>query len=226
VSGETEASVSGWTTDTLREHLLQKLADQRDALRQQILDQRDAFQQQLTDLRGAYQQQLADLQGSDRQHVADMREMLNERYATQTKALDAAFLAQQTAMRTALEAAEKAVATALTSAEKAVAKAEVAADKRFESVNEFRQQLSDQTATFPTRNEVNTRLDAIRSDTDRNQQRIGELELRLTSRLDLTQGTAAGADFSRSEYRLNVNTVLQALAVIAAAVIVFAAFHH
>jgi hypothetical protein len=111
------------------------------------------------------------------------------------------FAMHNTAMRTALEAAEKAVATALTSAEKAVAKAEVAADKRFESVNEFRQQLSDQTATFPTRNEMDTRFQALRSDTDRNQQRIGELELRLTSRLDTAQGTLAGGQAAVGERR-------------------------
>jgi hypothetical protein len=85
-----------------------------------------------------------------------MREMLNERYATQTKALDAAFLAQQTAMRTAFDAADKAVAAALESAEKAVVKAETAAEKRFESVNEFRAQLTDQAATFISRQEFDT----------------------------------------------------------------------
>ena len=51
-------------------------------------------------------------------------------------------------------AQEQAVAFALQAAEKAVTKAELAAEKRFESVNEFRNQLKDQTGTFITRNEL------------------------------------------------------------------------
>src|SRR5688572_11517487 len=80
----------------------------------------------------------------------DMRRMLDERYATQTKALDAAFAA-----------ADKAVQTALLSAEKAVAKTETAAERRFEAVNEFRGQLSDQAATFLPRIEADVRINAL-----------------------------------------------------------------
>lgn len=93
----------------------------------------------------------------------DMRDMLNERYATQVKAVDAAFLAQQTAMQTALTAAERAVQTALLSAEKAVGKAEVATEKRFESVNEFRAQLSDQTNGFLPREVADAAFADLRS---------------------------------------------------------------
>ena len=93
--------------------------------------------------------------------IVDLRTMLDERYATQTKALDAAFVAQQTAMRTALESAEKAVATAMIAAEKAVTKAENAAEKRFEAVNEFRGQLSDQATRFLRRDEAEVRLQGI-----------------------------------------------------------------
>jgi hypothetical protein len=91
----------------------------------------------------------------------NLESLLDERYATQTKAVDAAFSAQQLAMTTALAAAERAVQTALSSAEKAVIKAEAAADKRFESVNEFRQTLSDQTATFATRESLDTQMNAM-----------------------------------------------------------------
>lgn len=38
MSGETEASVSGWTTDTLREHLTQRLADLDRALSRRMDD--------------------------------------------------------------------------------------------------------------------------------------------------------------------------------------------
>lgn len=100
-----------------------------------------------------------------RQHLLALHDnlkiMLQERYETQTKAVDAAFLAQQTAMSTALTAAERAVQAALVSAEKAVTKAEIASDKRFEATNEFRQQLSDQAATFISRSEADTRIIAL-----------------------------------------------------------------
>jgi hypothetical protein len=47
----------------------------------------------------------------------------------------------------------RAMEAALASAEKAVGKAELAAEKRFDSVNEFRGQLTDQALTFMTRTE-------------------------------------------------------------------------
>jgi hypothetical protein len=50
---------------------------------------------------------------------------------------------------------------ALDAAEKAVLKAEQASEKRFEGVNEFRETLSDQAASFVTRNEVDARLGAV-----------------------------------------------------------------
>lgn len=55
-------------------------------------------------------------------------------------------------------AQEKAVATALKSAEQAVLKAESATERRFESVNEFRATLSDQTAGLIPRKEAEARM--------------------------------------------------------------------
>ncbi len=71
------------------------------------------------------------------------------------------FDAQGQALTAALLAAEKAVQTALIAAEKAVTKAESANEKRFESVNEFRQTLSDQTASFPSRVELSALADRV-----------------------------------------------------------------
>jgi hypothetical protein len=190
VSGETEASVSGWTTDTLREHLLQKLTDQRDALRQEISDQREFTRQQLGDLRDSSRVMTVDLRDSIRTQAEDHRRMLDERYATQTKALDAAF-----------KAAEQAVAVALANAEKATTKAEAAAERRLEGMNEFRGALSDQTKNFlpraeyvPAHNAISERLDAVN-------QRMSALELRLTSRLDRGEGEGAGVTRQIAETR-------------------------
>lgn len=86
------------------------------------------------------------------QIASDLR--YQQRFDAQSDALSAAFASQQTAMSTALVTAEKAVLVAQASADRAVSKAELAADKRFESVNEFRQTLTDQQQTFMPRPEV------------------------------------------------------------------------
>lgn len=114
-----------------------------------------------------------------------LRDMLDERYQTQTKALDAAFLAQQTAMATAFSVADQAVQAALLAAEKAVSKAETAAERRFESVNEFRAQLSDQTQTFMPRAEADARIDALT-------EKLSDA----VRRLDVTSGRGAGTQQS------------------------------
>jgi hypothetical protein len=107
----------------------------------------------------------------------DQRSLLDERYATQTKALDAAF-----------KAAEQAVQTALASAEKAVTKAETAAERRFESVNEFRQTLTDQASTFITRAEAEVRFTAIAEKIDAAVERVDKTE----GRADRDEGRSTG----------------------------------
>lgn len=126
--------------------------------------------------------------------IAEYRTQLDERYATQTKALDAAFAA-----------AKEAVTAALAAAETAVAKAEAAADRRFESVNEFRGQLNDQSRTFISRDESLSRHDrtteamsemAKRQENDMRQirERIDRDLGVINSRLDTNQGRATGID--------------------------------
>jgi hypothetical protein len=218
MSGETDAQVSGWTVDTLREHTLQKIGDLRDSTRQRIeddrefitgkiIDSRDMLRLQILDNRASVQQQFEDIRTLFGQQILDLRTLLNERYDTQTKALDAAF-----------KAAEQAVQTALVSAEKAVGKAETAADKRFESVNEFRQQLADQTATFPTRIEVSTRMDGISADLARAQTQLTQAEQRI-SNMEVRSGSV---DQHRTNQRLdNGQIVAYVIAIVAILSLVF-----
>ncbi len=117
-------------------------------------------------------------------------QLLDERYATQTKALDAAFVS-----------AEKAVGVALASAEKAVTKAESATEIRFQGVNEFRQQLADQAATFLPVGVYTTAHQALEDKLAILNERVSGLELRLTSRLDTAGGTVAGGTAQRAESR-------------------------
>lgn len=104
----------------------------------------------------------------------DLRVLLDERYATQTKALDAAFAA-----------ADKAVAAALLSAKEAVTKAETATEKRFDSVNEFRAALSDQSALFLPRTEYAA-----------NHQNLADRVSDLTDRINRSEGSTEGVRVS------------------------------
>ena len=83
-----------------------------------------------------------------------------------------------------MAAQDRATQIAMQAAEKAVSKAEAASDKRFDAVNEFRQTLSDQTATFITRKEV----EALFAGTNGT---LGRLE----SQANTNTGKASGADY-------------------------------
>jgi hypothetical protein len=105
-----------------------------------------------------------------REHIEILLGQMDLRYQQR-------FDAQGQALTAALLAAEKAVQTALIAAEKAVTKAENANEKRFESVNEFRKTLADQTASFPNRIELQALADRV-SD--------------LATRMDKTEGKSTG----------------------------------
>lgn len=108
-------------------------------------------------------------------------------------------------------ASEKAVQAALTSAKEAVLKAESATEKRFESVNEFRAQLSDQAHSFMPRAEYDARHESL----------VAATEL-LASRLDRIEGHSEGLS-SGGQYTV---MGLAALASIAAVVsVIFALVH-
>jgi len=90
------------------------------------------------------------------------------------------------------QAQEKAVMAALVAAEKAVAKAEIAAEKRFDAVNEFRGQLTDQAATFMPRLESEHRHSQAAEKIADLEQRLTENLASVNSRLDLTSGKNTG----------------------------------
>jgi hypothetical protein len=69
--------------------------------------------------------------------------------------------------------------TAFAGAEKAILKAETATEKRFEGVNEFRAQLSDQAARFITRDELHALENKVVGLIERNREDIEQLAKRL-----------------------------------------------
>lgn len=132
------------------------------------------------------------LRSSVDQQFGALYRLLDERKETSDEAGRVALVAQKTAMQTALEAAEKAVNVALISAEKAVNKAELAADKRFENMNEFRQQLNDQAATFMPRSEADIRINTVAEALTTYVQHADESIADIRSALDTMRGTITG----------------------------------
>jgi hypothetical protein len=131
----------------------------------------------------------------------DLRALLDERHAAQLRAFEAARVTALDSVQAALEATRE-----------AVGKAEAATEKRFDGVNEFRQTLADQNATFLTRTQYDTAHESLSGRVDLNNDRIAAIELRLTSRLDLVTGQDAGASAAVSERRLSQNTMISILA--------------
>lgn len=72
-----------------------------------------------------------------------------------------------------IDGLEKLTDSKFTATHLAVEKAEKATELRFQSVNEFRQALTDQTATFVTRDIVDSRLGEV-------ERRLGGVENRLS----------------------------------------------
>lgn len=108
------------------------------------------------------------------------------------------------------DAQEKAVDAALQAAKEAVGKAETAAEKRFDSVNEFRGQLSDQARDFMPRSEAELQIKGLSEKIDNIQGLLGSLGGR-------SQGISAATGF--------VVATVSVLALIAT-VIIAIVIHH
>jgi hypothetical protein len=91
-------------------------------------------------------------------------------------AMERLFEARLAALTATVSAQAEKVALALASADKALTKAETATEKRFEGQNEFRQQLSDQTATFITRRELETMRESWDERSNRVTDEVHELQ--------------------------------------------------
>lgn len=98
---------------------------------------------------------------------------------------------------------QKAVDAALVSQEKAIIKAETATEKRFESVNEFRKTLSDQTNTFMPRTEGENRITAV-----------SDKVTELTDRLNLNDGQAKGSQLTRGNLIAYIGVAVAIISVV------------
>lgn len=102
--------------------------------------------------------------------------------------LDERAIATEKAMNAALAAAQTAVKEAQIATQEAINKNDAATEKRFQSVNEFRGQLSDQTQTFLPRPEYLAQHKAL-------EDRVTDL----TDRLNLSAGKLTGQEVNKAD---------------------------
>jgi hypothetical protein len=95
------------------------------------------------------------------QRFEALQKAIDTASAAQDKVTSVAFAAAKEAVAAALASQEKATAAAFAAANEAVKTAQQANEKRLDSVNEFRGQLKDQTATLVTRTEVAVQFKAM-----------------------------------------------------------------
>lgn len=120
--------------------------------------------------------------------------------------------AQQTAVANALASQEKFAEARQVASEKAIAKAETAAEKRFDSVNEFRQTLTDQAASFMPRAEADAKISANAKDI-----------VNANARLDKMEGQAGG---KHDMWLVLATAVSMVFGLVGMASAIWSIFHH
>jgi hypothetical protein len=111
-----------------------------------------------------------------RVHYSAQIEALDKRYTQRFEAVDQMFHSGEKRFEERFQAQKEAVSNALIAADRAVGKAEVASEKRFDSVNEFRAALADQTARLMPRTESEARLASISEKLDSLVDRVNRSE--------------------------------------------------
>jgi hypothetical protein len=193
MSGETEREPSGWTTDTVHSQTIA------------LMDERNKrFDSEVRWIRD----HVADIDRAHRDLMEAMDRRWEERLQEKDNRDQQRFDAQQKAVTDAMLSAEKAVQSALTAANTAVGKAEIANEKRLDSVNEFRQTLTDQASTLMPRGETQVALGSIT-------EKIAELALRISR----TDGSADGKRIERVEAQQSQSYLIGAVGVILGAVV-------
>jgi len=153
----------------------------------------NVYQVVIDDLRAHITLQIAHIADQNNLRFQLIQEELDRRFREVQLQIDQRFDSSKQAVDAALISADKAVQAALKSAETAVNKADVAAEKRFDSVNEFRQTLSDQTKSFVT----SDRYDGLGS-------RVDDLRDRLTRVESVAQGASTAQAVSRADRGLAI----------------------
>ncbi len=164
-----------------------KLASERDraaeALRsanQRAIEQADGERAKSAD---RLAEQLGDRIGAASEKTDAVKTSLHERINEGDSHLRQHIDQQVLQIEGALEAARRETSIIHDASEKAIAKADASTEKRFEAVNAFRQQLSDQANLFMPREVAEAQIEALRKQMLDN-----------TKRIDTSQGARAGSE--------------------------------
>lgn len=207
---------------SLREHVQRQIDVLRDTAALRITIEREQTDDQLAALQAYLERIIGDTAlRLDERHGIAIAES-KDRFLERDKRYDQRFQGQELAVQLALsrvdlEFHERLVSireeskAALNAANQAIQKSEIATEKRFEGVNEFRQQLADQATTFMPRKESDVRMESLSEKIDKNGQQLIAMQLQLTSRLDLTQGASSGGREAVQDKRANNAAVYAAV---------------
>lgn len=113
------------------------------------------------------------------------------------------------------DAVSAAVETAFREAQRATDKAELAAEKRIEGLNEFRGQLSDQAATFATKDSLEQLAERVSLMVDRTRDDLESL----AKRIDLREGSSQGRASTHAAIIAGVGVVGTLLGIVAVVVV-------
>ncbi len=139
--------------------------------------------------------------GPSLREYAEVRfNLLQEIIEKQARRYDEVLSERDTRYQQRFDATEKYVSAGFLSAEKAITKAETATEKRFEGVNEFRAQLSDQQRTFMPRGEQERMQSAI-SD------RITALEKQIDTLVSERKGIMGGWGYAVGVIGLAISVI-------------------
>ncbi len=121
------------------------------------------------------QREATNVASVEREKAASIaREGLHEQFKAGDTALERHIAEQVQQIRQVIDLNERAVVAAFDASEKAIQKAEIANEKRFDSANGFRGQLSDQAASFATREVLDTSVKQIHALIERNREDLAE----------------------------------------------------
>lgn len=170
------------------------------------------------------QRQVSRLRSEIEASEARGRDLTDAKFVTYRTLIDS----QADKVKLALEATEKAIDKAERATEKAIDKAEAANDKRFESVNEFRAQLTDLIARFATLervdllyNQTRQRMDEINNHLDGRISDMGDRLGDMGNRITKIEEYARGAQGNKSGIYAAIGAAVGILTIVVIVISVF-----
>lgn len=207
---------------SLREHVQRQIDVLRDTAAARIVIERQHTDDKMAALQELLDRSIAELSYRVDQRFDTRVQSSAELAAEQDKRYEQRFIAQELAVTLALGRVDKEFhghlssvreegRAALDAANTAIQKSETATERRFEGVNEFRQQLGDQAQTFMPRKESDVRMEAISEKIEKNNAQLIAMQLQVNSRLDLTQGASSGGREAVQDKRAGNAAVMAAV---------------